>query len=68
MALYRNLKQIPIPEGARVSSYDKRVYVPSQSSSGTQSKREIGEETEPGMMVPNDNFRIEYPDLSLIHI
>ena len=32
MALYRNLKQIPIPEGAKVSSYDKRVYVPSQSS------------------------------------
>lgn len=63
MALYRNLKQIPIPEGAKVSSYDKRVYVPSPSSSGTKSKREIGEETEPGMMVPNDNFRIEYPSL-----
>ena len=63
MALYRNLKQVPIPKGAKVSSYDKRVYVPSQSSSGTKSKREIGQETEPGMMVPNDNFRIEYPSL-----
>ena len=62
MALYRNLKQVPIPKGAKVSPKSKRVYVTSNPS-GVRRKREIGEETEPGMMVPNDNFRIEYPDL-----
>ncbi|MGN8893528.1 hypothetical protein, partial [Anaerobiospirillum succiniciproducens] len=62
MALYRNLKQVPIPKDAKVSPKSKRVYVGSNPS-GIRRKREIGEETEPGMMVPNDNFRIEYPDL-----
>ena len=58
--IYRNLKEIPIPEGGKVCPSDQKVSIYSYIN-GRRTRREIGLQTSPGMMVPNDNFRIDFP-------
>ena len=62
--VYRDKKEIPIPEGAFVNNNDGRVFIfLNKGVIRSKSKRMvIGQATSNGLMFPNDNFRQNFPD------
>ena len=60
--IYRNNREIPIPPDGRVNRWDMKVSVYRQQD-GRRRRTVIGAATSETMMLPNDNFRIKYPDL-----
>lgn len=63
--VYRNVKEIPIPERAHVNNNDGRVYIFFFPDRPTRDNKKItiGMLASPGMMHPNDNFKRYYPAL-----
>ena len=61
--VYRNKKEVPIPEFAYVNNYDARVYIIENDSSNKSHQRIIGYATSKKTMAPNQTFRNLYPDL-----
>ena len=60
--IYRNNREIPIPPDGRVNRWEMKVSVYRQQD-GRRRRTVIGAATSETMMLPNDNFRIKYPDL-----
>lgn len=62
---YTNLREIPIPQFAKVNRANDTVYVilNSRNSRGDFRRRNIGKRASSGTMYANDNFRRYYPDL-----
>ena len=62
---YNNLREIPIPQFAKVNRANDTVYVilNSRNSRGDFRRRNIGKRASSGTMYANDNFRRYYPDL-----
>lgn len=61
--VYRNKKEIPIPEGLHINHSDGRVYSLDMMADGRQQKIVLGYATSEKTMHVNDNFKIIYPDL-----
>ena len=62
--VYRNKKEVPIPEFAYVNNYDARVYIIENDSSNKSHQRIIGYATSEKTMAPNQTFR----NLNLIDV
>ncbi len=62
--LYTNLREIPIPEWAKVNKATDMVYVVlnTRNKRGDFNRRLIGKRANKNTMYVNDNFRIYYPD------
>ena len=60
--IYRNLKEIPIPAEGRLNHYDKKVSV-YRKVNGQRRRTVIGAATSETTMIPNENFRIKFPEL-----
>ena len=60
--IYRNLKEIPIPAEGRLNHYDKKVSV-YRKVNGQRRRTIIGAATSETTMIPNENFRIKFPEL-----
>ncbi len=62
--LYTNLREIPIPEWAKVNKATDMVYVVlnTRNKRGDFNRRLIGKRANIHTMYANDNFRIYYPD------
>ena len=66
--VYRNKREIPVPDFAYTNQSDARVFVIKYDDMGKPQRRTIGALTskpqaEIKMMVPNEYFRITYPHL-----
>lgn len=60
--IYRELQEIPIPEGARINHYNGEVSVYSYPN-GVRSREVIGSAVGETKMHPNTNFKHRYPEL-----
>ncbi len=62
--LYTNLREIPIPDWAKVNNATNMVYVilNTRNKRGDFNRRLIGKRANKHTMYANDNFRIYYPD------
>ncbi len=62
--LYKNLREIPIPDWAKVNKATDMVYVilNTRNKRGDFNRRLIGKRANKHTMYANDNFRIYYPD------
>lgn len=62
--LYTNLREIPIPEWAKVNKANDTVYVilNTRNKRGDFNRRIIGKRANVHTMYVNDNFRLYYPD------
>lgn len=63
--IYKEKKEIPIPEGAHVNNHDGavRIYLDSSVQRRKSATKVIGKATSATTMHPNDNFRQLYPAL-----
>lgn len=60
--IYRNLREIPIPDGGRINHYDMKVSV-YRTVDGKRRRTIIGAATSETTMIPNENFRTKFPAL-----
>lgn len=60
--IYRNLRDIPIPDGGRINHYDMKVSV-YRTVDGKRRRTIIGAATSETTMIPNENFRTKFPAL-----
>ena len=62
--LYENLREIPIPDWAKVNKATDMVYVVlnTRNKRGDFNRRLIGKRANKHTMYANDNFRIYYPE------
>lgn len=62
--IYRNIKEIPLPEFAHVNKSDGRVFLMEKDSvTGKRSRKVIGKATSEATFQPNEKFRILYPEV-----
>ena len=62
--IYRNLRAIPFPAQAKLNRYDNKISI-YRTENGKRRRTVIGalESEEERTMIPNDNFRIKFPEL-----
>lgn len=61
--IFRELHEIPIPQGAYINHSDARVFLISDDGTGRQKRQVIGIATSDKTMHPNTMFRFLYPEL-----
>ena len=61
--IYRELHEIPIPDGAYINHSDARVFLISDDGNGHQKRQVIGIATSDRTMHPNSMFKYLYPGL-----
>lgn len=65
--VYRELKEIPLPEGAHINHYDGQVFVCYRHGKNARRRVVIGKAASETTMHPNDNFRFHFPQLWAEH-
>lgn len=61
--IYRELKEIPLPEEARINHYDGQVSIYYKDAKNARRRVVIGKATSETTMQPNDNFKFHFPQL-----
>lgn len=61
--VYRNKREIPIPDGLHINHSDGRVYSLGKDASGNKKRMVFGYATSEKTMHVNDTFKLVYPDL-----
>jgi len=65
--IYRELSEIPIPQGAYINHSDARVFLMSDDGNGHQKRQVIGLATSEKTMHPNSMFKFLFPELWSTH-
>ena len=65
--IYRELKEIPLPEEAKINHYDGQVSIYYKDARGARRRVVIGKATSETTMHPNDNFKFHFPQLWAEH-
>lgn len=61
--VYRNKKEIPIPQGLHINHHDGRVYSLKKNPDGSTNRLVLGYATSEVTMHVNENFKLMFPDL-----
>lgn len=61
--VYRNKKEIPIPQGLHINHNDGRVYSLKRNPDGSTNRLVLGYATSEVTMHVNENFKLMFPDL-----